>query len=137
VALTPSLITSRILEQRWFVDLAVGDEHCGAVTSMGNCYLWGQGCFGAVGRPAQILESQCSIVALFYVVDLRALTFEKFFLYQAVDRFSHPPNVKRPLKLSLPQAFFLFILFPFLSFFAPARRRAPSESSCCNRAAAC
>jgi alpha-tubulin suppressor-like RCC1 family protein len=63
VALTPSLITSRILEQRRFVDLAVGDEHCGAVTSMGNCYLWGQGCFGAVGKPAQILESQSSMVA--------------------------------------------------------------------------
>ncbi len=73
VALTPSLVTSRILERRRFVDLALGDEHCAAVTSMGNCYAWGQGCFGAVGKPA-------------------------------ADRFSHPPNVKRPLKLPLPQA---------------------------------
>ena len=25
-----------------FVHLAVGDEHCAAVTSMGNVYTWGQ-----------------------------------------------------------------------------------------------
>jgi len=48
----PKLVTSRILERRRFVDLSVGDEHCAAVTSMGNLYTWGQGCFGAVGKPA-------------------------------------------------------------------------------------
>ncbi len=61
-----------------------------------------------------ILKRQSSIVAL-YSEYTCALTFENFFWYQAVDRFSHPPNVKRPLKLPLPQAFFLFILFLSLS----------------------
>jgi hypothetical protein len=51
---------------------------------------------------------------------MSALTFENLFLDQALDRFSHPPNVKRPLKLPLPQAFFL-LFFSFSSLFFRTR----------------
>ena len=71
-ALTPTLVTSSVLHRRRFVHVAVGDEHAAAVTSLGNVYTWGQGCFGAVGRAPP-------------------------------NRFSHPPNVKRPHRLALPE----------------------------------
>ncbi|EKX33145.1 hypothetical protein GUITHDRAFT_120666 [Guillardia theta CCMP2712] len=53
LAARPHLITSRIMDKRRFVHLSAGDEHCAAVTSKGNVYTWGQGCFGAVGKPAR------------------------------------------------------------------------------------
>ena len=71
-ALTPTLVTSSVLQRRRFVHVAVGDEHAAAVTSLGNVYTWGQGCFGAVGRAPP-------------------------------NRFSHPPDVKRPHRLALPE----------------------------------
>lgn len=40
-----------VLDKRFFVSLCVGEEHAAAVTVNGSLYAWGQGCFGAVGKP--------------------------------------------------------------------------------------
>ncbi|KAJ1476945.1 regulator of chromosome condensation 1/beta-lactamase-inhibitor protein II, partial [Baffinella frigidus] len=52
LAASPTRISSRILALRTFVSCAVGDDHCAAVTAKGGVYTWGQGCFGALGKPA-------------------------------------------------------------------------------------
>lgn len=49
----PRLLSSNVLDKRFFVSLSVGEEHCAAVTVNGGLYAWGQGCFGAVGKPPQ------------------------------------------------------------------------------------
>ncbi len=113
----------------WRRALRGRDEH-GQLLLVGPGLFW---CRGQAGTNSRKSKLHCGFLCRY----MSALTFENFFWTRPWTAFRTRPT-SSVRSSSRCHRRFSFYSFPFpLSTFVPARRQAPSESSCCNRAAAC